>query len=663
MQNGHQVDLECLMASAFNEMRGNEFQLVVDHECSRVLEKLLCLAPDYMKVYMLNVLSERFLTLVTHRFASHVCQTLLVLSAKMVEKEVKGIPMAIPDDQREGLEALPSIVELIQKIAGALRGRWSEFSFNPFASHPLRVLALELTGSHLVPASFQALLAGVSKEMIFELSDVVVRSSVLHSNASPLLQLMLLVSHTPPRGAIRKEILINGDKLRNAFVLTMLKDSVGSHLFEIILKVVSPAMYNRIYLLYFRGRVMELSLHMISNYAVQALISNVRSAAQLGLILEEIRPDLQKLLRINRIGILRSVVDGCLGTHSCYKEAIKAIMQAYQADTPTHHADFALLVLMSCDYNTFLERVPDPKPKYLEQGSLLLQALLRFPEPHNAILVSSLLSQPSGVLLGLAKDPVASHVLDKFLISPTVSLKAKRKLTRAFEGSLHLLATDKGGSRVLDKLWAVADISTKEAMVSELIPHEHSLANNFFGKFVLRNFRVEHYKRKREEWKLGEVGGEKRKDLFRDLLGDEKIASIQKPAPPKSFNHPTASETLGAFEPAVHSNNNPLPTTKELQGDAQEVAPPVPSKVDAKQKPSKRKLRDSDDIDSIFEALAAGSSETGKGGAPKPKKARKPKKGDAEIVKLIAASQPKVKSKIRTPLNVIAEERITRVKR
>lgn len=102
-----------------------------------------------------------------------------------------------------------------------------------------------------MPESFRGLLASISKELVVELSDVVVRSSVLHSNASPLLQLMLLVSHvrgdtdTADQFADKlllgvpseTEIAMGGDKLRNVFVLTMLKDSVGSHLFEIILKV------------------------------------------------------------------------------------------------------------------------------------------------------------------------------------------------------------------------------------------------------------------------------------------------------------------------------------------------------------------------------------------------------------------------------------------
>lgn len=151
------------------------------------------------------------------------------------------------------------------------------------------------------------------------------------------------------------------------------------------------------------------------------------------------------------------------------------------------------------------------------------------------------------MLLGLAKDQVACHVLDKFLLSSTVSIKAKRKLLRGFEGSLHLLATDKSGSRVLDKLWAIADINTKETMVIEIVPHEQLLANNFFGKFVLKNFRVEHFKRKREEWKQGEVSGDKKKDMFRDILGDEKIAKVQKPALPQSIKNVVAPEALAAL--------------------------------------------------------------------------------------------------------------------
>ncbi|KAJ9051840.1 Nucleolar protein 9 [Entomophthora muscae] len=673
------------MASAFAELRDKEFQLAVDHECSRVLEKILCLAPDFMKIYLLKVLSEKFLTLVTHRFASHVCQTLLILSAKIIERETKGIPSVIPEEQKEGLEELPTMTELIHKIAKTLKGRWSEFSFNPFASHSLRVLVqllhgspleatgkksvrskkskkymesksggefkmIELTGSHLVPDSFQGLLASISNELVFELSDVVVRSSVLHSNASPLLQLMLLVSHvrgdtdTADQFADKlllgvpseKEIALGADKLRNAFVLTMLKDSVGSHLFEIILKAVSSAMYSRIYLVYFRRHVMELSLHMISNYAVQALIANVRSSMQLGLILEEIRVDFEKLLRINRIGIIRSVLDGCLATNSCYKEAIKGLAQAYHAETPAQQADFILMVLTSSDYQTFKQRSADFKPKYLEQGSFLLQALLSFPEPHNAIVANSLLGQPCDVLLGLAKDQVACHVLDKFLLSSTISIKAKRKLYRAFEGSLHILATDKFGSRILDNLWAIADINTKEAMVAEILPHEQLLANNFFGKFVLKNFRVEHFKRKREEWKLGEEGGEKKKDMFRDILGDEKIANIQKPVLPQILKNAVAPESLAALGVGVPTNDSP-----------DEDSPPRPlTPTSSKEKSSKRSKSKDSGLDDILSALAAGGKKRKDDTEKKPKSERKAKRDDSELKELLVkSSKSKKKSK------------------
>lgn len=91
------------------------------------------------------------------------------------------------------------------------------------------------------------------------------------------------------------------------------------------------------------------------------------------------------------------------------------------------------------------------------QGSVLLQAILRMPEPHYAIVTDSLSSLGVEEVIKLAHNATSSRVLDAVLESATVSLKAKRAFVMSFIGSYHLLADDRIGSRVADRCWELAD--------------------------------------------------------------------------------------------------------------------------------------------------------------------------------------------------------------
>src|SRR4051812_13095368 len=55
-------------------------------------------------------------------------------------------------------------------------------------------------------------------------------------------------------------------------------------------------------------------------------------------------------------------------------------------------------------------------------------------------------------------------------------------------------------------------------MADEFLQHERSLRDNFYGKFVLRNCRIDHFKRKKGDWMEKEKRVEVKKALFADIL-------------------------------------------------------------------------------------------------------------------------------------------------
>jgi len=52
----------------------------------------------------------------------------------------------------------------------------------------------------------------------------------------------------------------------------------------------------------------------------------------------------------------------------------------------------------------------------------------------------------------------------------------------------------------------------------ELSNHQIELAQDYFGRFVLKNCKVEQYKKKKDAWLYNEIQNEKKQQLFDDFL-------------------------------------------------------------------------------------------------------------------------------------------------
>ena len=75
----------------------------------------------------------------------------------------------------------------------------------------------------------------------------------------------------------------------------------------------------------------------------------------------------------------------------------------------------------------------------------------------------------------------------------------------------------------------------KKAITEELAQCEHQLKANFYGKFVLRNCGVEHFKRKDKSWHEQEQRTAKKMKLLEDIL-EERVdgAVTEKNSKPKA---------------------------------------------------------------------------------------------------------------------------------
>jgi len=88
------------------------------------------------------------------------------------------------------------------------------------------------------------------------------------------------------------------------------------------------------------------------------------------------------------------------------------------------------------------------------------------------------------------------------------------------------LSKEKHGSRVVDCCWKYTELKDKQLIANELLKGEKELADNYYGKFVLRNCNIEYYKKKGDLTEGSFTSKDKVKKMFSDI--------IDKPTRPQS---------------------------------------------------------------------------------------------------------------------------------
>lgn len=308
-------------------------------------------------------------------------------------------------------------------------------------------------------------------------------------------------------------------------------------------------------------------------------------------------------------------------------------MQAFKLATPDSRKFIVPLALMMKQFEQEQSSYPLDPAAFSIHGSLILQHLFQFPAENNSSAVSSFLDLSSEDLKLLATHPMGGRAMEAFITSTTIGHKPKRKLLRNLAGQLADLAKDKYGSHVVDKLWAnAADIDDKEKMAEELLQHLTSLQNNHHGKFIVRNCRLENFKRERENWRKREAGNDRRKEMFKMFMDDEgEKAGQQKKADPllESKAYDGTMKSLGFAEVATEKpgkdnekkdkKKHKKPKTDKKKGTGEEsllLDADLDGVAEFAAKPSETKKSSKKDagLDFILDAVAKTAGKKRKGG-------------------------------------------------
>ncbi|KAI9179817.1 Nucleolar protein 9 [Blastocladiella emersonii ATCC 22665] len=335
-----QEDIDVFLNNVYEEVHGKELMLATDAECSLVMEKLLRLSSDVHLRIFLDKLSGNYVNLFKHFCASHVCQTMLIMAADVLEREANGTS---PSDAPEGL---PTMTELIVTMCQQLRTFWMTLAMDRHATFLVRVALSVLRGQ---PVQMSALrskkakawgernnkgsaaavvgpnsrgaaalgttatpklraipdaLNPVRDEVLVEMLAALVphvRTYAFNPVVNPILQ--QLVEIADDKDAIIARLLMRSadddaipDTQRAAYVENLVSHNVASRLFEKILEFCSTKMYHTLYTAHFRGRLADLCRNASANFVVQQLISRAKSEVQMDLLLDELAPEFDALL-------------------------------------------------------------------------------------------------------------------------------------------------------------------------------------------------------------------------------------------------------------------------------------------------------------------------------------------------------------------------------
>ncbi|KAJ2140510.1 Nucleolar protein 9 [Coemansia sp. RSA 564] len=555
--------------NVYEEMKGFELQLTTDHEGSRILEKLFRISSEYQIRRFFSLMREDTIRLVIHRFSSHTIQTLLLLSAVALEREAHGETSDLAagaeiEGEDEVRTKMPTFEELLLELVNTLTPQWAFLMANEYASHILRVLLLVLAGNPIedqsnpknsikskrsakyvedrngepinhpslsiqrkIPDSLTDALDQLLKTTDSSINDLVARGFTTSRVGSPVLQQMLVLQSKKGTleqpGSLLDKCLLNlvSDPTENArrdsALKLMIDDIVGSHFLQKVMELASPKLLQTLFERYFCGRLSVLSMHPISNFVVQSLLSNAKNERQLKTMIAEIQPSVGTLLFKQRPGVVRALLDSCIRLRAGSVEIMNALYSGLGISALDERKELINLLAFLMPYKEFVNADYDQLP-FRIQGSLIIQLVLQLPGDGHEPIMNSFFAQAPDRMYSWCKDPSGSRIIEAIISSEHIPLATKRQVLDQYSNKYADLAVNKYGSHIVDACWKVSDMPYKEKIMIELIQREMLVQDSPFGRIVMRNCRVEQYKRRADEWRERERSLQKGKRMFKDIF-------------------------------------------------------------------------------------------------------------------------------------------------
>ena len=496
-----------------------------------------------------------FLHLVQHRFASHCCEALFLQAAPIVNQELIA-PLDEGMQSQDDGDVYVSMETLFLYTLNELEGNLGYLMSDQFASHPLRILLVVLSGmpiaaalsssvlqskkkehisvtggkailtegkpeARMVPNSFHTALEKMMAGAVAGLDARYLRVLATHPIANPVLQLLLELEFTrsgkqsakDSKSLFRK--LVPDDTLEEgsesaSFINNLVYDTIGSRLVEVIITNVPGKTFKTLYSNSFRDRIGTFAKNEVAAFVVIKIIERLNKE-DLMTALEEICPQIGTLIKRSRTSVIRTLIERCRVRDLDTSSILNGLREAYGEGSSER-----LIKMLKMSTET-PNGMSEDRRKQIESrdsakihGSLLAQCMLEAPGALREYICDDLLATETPLLITMSKDRTASRVLQSALTCPEQTPKFRRLLIPHFYGHIEDVAVDPVASHVVDSIWeATKDlIFIRERIADELAKHESALRASISGRAVWRNWKMDIYKTRKNEW-LSDAKGQR----------------------------------------------------------------------------------------------------------------------------------------------------------
>ena len=495
-----------------------------------------------------------FLPLVQHRFASHCCEALFLQAAPIVTQELTAPLDEVKLNQESG-DVYVSMENLFLYTLNELEGNLGYLMSDEFASHPLRILLVILSGmpltaatsssvlqskkkehisitrkkpipteekteARMVPESFHTALEKMMAGALVGLDTTYLRALTSHPIANPVLQLLLELELTTSGKQSAKDSkslfrkLISDDTLEEgtesaSFINHLVYDTIGSRLLEVIIINAPGKTFKALYKNTFKDKIGTFAKNEVAAFVVIKIIERLNKE-DLVTARDGICPQIDTLIKHSRTSVIKVLIERCRVRHVDTSSILTGLERSYGEEASERLVNMLKVGTEPTDGMAEDRRKQlDSKDSSKIHGSLLAQCMLEAPDALREYICDGLLAMESPLFITICKDRTASRVLQTALVCPEQAPKFRRLVIPHLYGHMEDLALDAVASHVVDSIWEATKnlIFIRERIANELGQHEAALRASISGRAVWRNWKMDMYKTRRKEW-LNETKGQ-----------------------------------------------------------------------------------------------------------------------------------------------------------
>lgn len=555
----NEVDLEersVLCHNALEETRGKELELATDYIISHTLQTLLEGCDVDHLCSFLRGCAKVFPAIAMDRSGSHVAETAL-----------KSLAMHLQDEHAHSI-----IEETLKSICKVIVANPVDVMCNCYGSHVLRSLLCLCRGAPLDSSDFhrakpsQILAERLNLDasqsnrnnlsyhhpVFSELSKFLISGILACSRkdlrtlqtdqySSLVLQtaLRLLVGNDPELLQIisillgsNKENVVEGNFIPMTVVhdvLNLMKETAYSHLMEVILEVAPQSLYDEMFTKVFRNSLFDLSSHLCANFVVQALVSHARDQDQMALIWEELGGKFGELLEMGRSGVVAALIAASQRLHTHERKCCEALAAAVSSTNVSPRCIVPGILFLE-SYFSCEDKSNWNWPKGIKMqiiGSLILQAVFRFPSEFIQPYVTSITSMEADHVLEVAKDAAGARVIEAYL-SSKVSAKQKHRVVLKLKGHFGELSVHPSGSFTVERCFTASSLSLRETIASELSAVRNELSKTKQGPHLIRKLDIDGFTARPDQWRLKQSAKQLTYKEFYSTFGSNDTKSSRK---------------------------------------------------------------------------------------------------------------------------------------